>query len=194
MLLLKKNNASEKNSILFEHVKIAMTWTLENTDVLVCLEDIKNVISDSLDLWRCCSWGMNWTAGHRARCGAEGWRREEKGFRAAQALPRFCLYQQDKATKKGQVTVATELGTRIDKARLLENGCQMKTHKPSADNAARCCPDFCNEPIPLASPPALSPYYLFVNYLLDWQVQIIESTEWVSSQALKFLKCSYRQA
>lgn len=50
MLLLKKNNASEKNSIWFEHVKIAMTLTLENTDVLVCLEDIKNVISDSLDL------------------------------------------------------------------------------------------------------------------------------------------------
>lgn len=55
-------------------------------------------------------------------------------------------------------------------------------------------PDFCREPIPLASSPALSPYYLFVNYLLDWQVQITESTEGVFSQALKFLQGNYRQA
>lgn len=104
-------------------------------------------------------------------------RHEEKGFRETQVLQRFCIYKQGKATKKGQVTVASELGTQEDKARLLENAWQRKTHKPSADIAAQCCPvifpfflfvpDFCNEPIPLASSPALSPYYLFVSYLLD---------------------------
>ena len=63
--------------------------------------------------------GTELETGHRARCGGEGWtpvlrmlRHEEKGFRTAQVLQRFCLHEQDKATKEGQVTMASELGTR----------------------------------------------------------------------------------
>lgn len=127
--------------------------------------------------------GTELEAGHRARCGAKGWtpvlrmlRHEEKGFRAAQLLQRFCLYKQDKATKEGQVTVASELGTReqsqVARECLADENAQTVSRYywsvvPSNFSFFFFVPDFCNEPIPLASLPALSSYYLFVNYLLD---------------------------